>query len=87
MNDKEAWHKDSEEHKGLGFGHGWIQWKGTDVCMDVHCPCGAHGHIDARFAYKIQCAVCKRVFSVGQCVHLYELSGEGHDDDACIVAE
>ena len=20
--------------------HGWIQWKGTGVCMDVHCKCG-----------------------------------------------
>lgn len=35
--------------------HGWIQWKGTSVCMDVHCACGAHGHVDADFAYTLKC--------------------------------
>lgn len=20
--------------------HGWIQWKGTDVCVDIYCKCG-----------------------------------------------
>lgn len=20
--------------------HGWIQWKGTNVCLDYHCVCG-----------------------------------------------
>jgi len=31
--------------------HAWIQWKGTDVCMDVRCSCGNHGHVDADFAF------------------------------------
>lgn len=26
---------------------GFIQWKGTDVCMDVYCKCGYHSHIDS----------------------------------------
>jgi hypothetical protein len=33
--------------------HGWIQWKGTDVCMDIHCECGTLSHIDGEFAYII----------------------------------
>lgn len=25
--------------------NGWIQWKGTDVCMDVYCSCGYHSRV------------------------------------------
>lgn len=49
-----------------GAPHGWIQWKGTDVCMDFHCKCGAHGHVDADFAYYVKC---------GKCGQVYEMSG------------
>lgn len=46
--------------------HGWIQWKGTDVCMDFRCPCGAPTHVDASFVYFVRCSGCRKV---------YELSG------------
>lgn len=46
--------------------HGWIQWKGTDVCLDFKCTCGAHGHVDAEFAYIVKC---------GKCGQRFELSG------------
>jgi len=26
--------------------HVFIQWKGTNVCLDFHCECGAHGHFN-----------------------------------------
>lgn len=44
--------------------HAWIQWKGTDVCMDVHCSCGAHSHIDADFTYFVECPACGQVFAM-----------------------
>jgi len=56
-----------------GGASAYIQWKGTSVCMDVHCVCGAHGHIDDEFAYYYECSKCGRVFSVGSTVRLYEL--------------
>jgi hypothetical protein len=59
--------------------HGWIQWKGTDVCMDVHCECGAHGHIDDEFAYFYRCAQCGATYAVGQVVKLIKLEGEDLD--------
>lgn len=31
--------------------HAFIQWKGTDVCMDFHCECGVHMHFDGDFAF------------------------------------
>ena len=36
------------------------QWKGTDVCMDFYCECGAHCHFDGYFAYAVQCPHCER---------------------------
>lgn len=38
--------------------HAFIQWKGTNVCMDFHCECGAHCHFDGDFAYVVQCPHC-----------------------------
>ena len=37
----------------------FIQWKGTDLCMDFHCPeCGDHQHIDGMFVDTIRCDGC-----------------------------
>lgn len=38
--------------------HAFIQWKGTDVCMDFHCDCGSHNHFDGEFAYFVKCGSC-----------------------------
>ncbi len=73
-----------------GEGSGWIQWKGTDVCMDLHCRCGAHGHIDDMFAYFYRCLACGETFAVGQTVRLYPLSPEvttKHVDRAKVDSE
>ena len=50
--------------------HGRIQWKGTNVCMDVYCSCGYHGHIDDEFFYYYKCCKCNQVYSVGSNVKL-----------------
>jgi len=43
----------------------FIQWKGTDLCMDMYCPqCGTHNHYDGEFAYNIRCGHCKAVFEM-----------------------
>lgn len=40
-------------------GRTYIQWKGTDLCMDLFCPaCGGHSHYDAMFAYAVRCCHC-----------------------------
>jgi len=56
--------------------HGWIQWKGTDVCIDLHCKCGHHGHFDGYFLYYYECPECHTKYALGQCVKLIELSKE-----------
>lgn len=68
---------------------GFIQWKGTNVCMDVRCKCGHHGHVDSDFAYFYQCPSCKQVFGVGEYVKIVELPQELQQhllaDSTCIV--
>lgn len=53
--------------------HGWIQWKGTDVCVDIHCICGVHGHIDDDFVYSVICKGCGRKYAMGQNIKLIPL--------------
>ena len=42
--------------------HAFVQWKGTDICMDVRCDCGDSFHIDDFFAYFVKCKSCGRVY-------------------------
>lgn len=53
-----------------GFGydgdkpHAFIQWKGTDLCMDFSCECGAMCHFDGMFAYTVKCPHCGTVWEM-----------------------
>jgi hypothetical protein len=42
--------------------HVFLQWKGTDACLDFWCDCGFWGHFDGRFAYALRCPVCQKVW-------------------------
>lgn len=53
--------------------HGWIQWKGTEVCIDLYCVCGNHEHYDGDFFYFYECSNCRRKYAVGMSVRLHEL--------------
>lgn len=63
--------------------YGWIQWKGTDVCMDVHCKCGHLAHVDAGFFYFYKCPACGSHYAVGQNIKLIELT----DNEASYVGK
>lgn len=43
----------------------FIQWKGTDVCVDFICECGEHGHFDGGFMYYLQCPTCESIYTMG----------------------
>lgn len=68
----DAYKRDNPESESGG----WIQWKGTRVCIDLHCVCGFEGHQDAEFLYRIYCPNCGRQFLLGQNVKLIELTDE-----------
>jgi hypothetical protein len=66
----------SDREKKLPPPCGWVQWKGTNVCMDVHCVCGELTHVDADFLYHVRCCVCGRAYWVNGHVELVPLTPE-----------
>lgn len=55
--------------------HAFIQWKGTDVCMDCRCLCGQSFHVDGYFAYAVRCEHRGREYELS----VYVAMREGHD--------
>lgn len=62
-----------------GESSGLIQWKGTNVCIDLHCKCGHHGHVDAEFFFHYECAKCGQKYAVGHVIKLIPLTQEQVD--------
>lgn len=42
----------------------FIQWKGTNICMDFYCDCGTHNHYDGYFGHHVKCKGCKQVYKM-----------------------
>lgn len=42
----------------------FVQWKGTDVCLDFHCECGYDGHFDGLFCYGLRCGRCGKTWTM-----------------------
>jgi len=53
-----------------------VQWKGTNVCLDFHCSCGAQAHFDGYFCYAIQCAECGKIYAVHPEIKMIEMPKE-----------
>lgn len=68
--DKYAW--EAEVLRYDEPGSTFLQWKGTQVCMDLICLCGAKMHLDADFTYAVRCAACKKVLQLGTAVAVRE---------------
>ena len=66
--------------------HAWIQWKGTDVCMDVRCPCGTSWHVDAWFCYHIKCPGCGKVYECNPYIELRECQ-PGEDTEPTVEVD
>jgi len=58
---------------------GFIQYKGTDICMDLNCECGELSHIDGDFVYAIQCPYCDKKYDLNCFIKLEEFTGEHHE--------
>lgn len=41
-----------------GLAHTFLQWKGTNACLDFKCSCGRMAHFDGYFAYVLECGYC-----------------------------
>lgn len=62
--------------KILNRPYAFIQWKGTDACVDFHCECGAHHHIDDMFLYAIKCHICGTIWEMPH--HLFPRKVKSH---------
>lgn len=54
----------------------FIQWKGTDLCMDFYCACGAHCHFDGYFSHFVGCPHCGAAYELGTQVRARKLADE-----------
>ena len=61
--------------------HVFIQYKGTDICLDFHCSCGTDGHFDGDFAYALRCAGCGKTFAMPHSIELVEGFSNGSVKD------
>jgi len=60
--------------------HTFIQWKGTDLCMDLYCKCGGGAHIDGFFQYRVQCEDCGQCYELGTSVTLTPVADLNWED-------
>jgi hypothetical protein len=42
----------------------FLQWKGTNACMDFWCTCGADLHFDGYFAHELTCGHCGQTWEM-----------------------
>jgi hypothetical protein len=42
----------------------FIQWKGTDACLDLYCTCGEQFHFDGYFACELTCGYCGQTWEL-----------------------
>lgn len=70
----------------------FIQWKGTEVCMDFHCKCGAFCHFDGDSPYVVECPHCHTKWEMPYVVYPREVTPETYahppkmldpDEDHC----
>lgn len=58
--------------KGDSFA--WVQWKGTDVCIDLYCKCGVHEHYDGKCLHYYECWSCGAKYAIGLNIKLIPLT-------------
>lgn len=51
----------------------YIQWKGTDACLDVRCDCGHDTHMDGDYLYYVRCPKCGTTYMLPHTVPLYRV--------------
>jgi hypothetical protein len=42
----------------------FLQWKGTDACLDFYCTCGRQWHFDGYFANELTCGHCGQTWKL-----------------------
>lgn len=66
--------------------YGFIQWKGTNACIDFHCACGLHAHVDGDFVYSVKCSKCGQEYDVVPWIQLSP-TPQGEENENAILLE
>ena len=53
--------------------HTFIQWQGTNVCMDFSCKCGQSMHFDTDSLFFVQCCGCHTKYIMSSYVRAIEV--------------
>ena len=65
----------------------FIQWKGTDLCGDFGCECGATAHIDEMFVNNIKCGGCGAIYRLPHTVALLRDDSVDSDNECIHTTE
>jgi hypothetical protein len=84
-NRDDAWNKQYKFDRPCA----WVQWKGTDVCMDISCDCGESWHLDSIGAYYVKCSACGKIFFCNGHIQLIEIENteDFHECDSIELIE
>lgn len=61
-NDKRIFALLNKENPVIEGPRGCIQYKGTDLCINLHCECGHHAHLDGMGVHGWECSECGRKY-------------------------
>ena len=60
----------------------FVQWKGTDICMDWWCACGTGQHVDGYGVYAVRCVYCAREWALSPRLRLVpNVAGQSLEPD------
>lgn len=62
--------------------HGTIQWKGSDIYMDIHCDCGHTSNIKGDGIFFVKCPSCKTIYELNGFIQLIkrtDITEKNHD--------
>lgn len=67
----------------------YLQWKGTDACIDIAClNCGNDGHFDRDFLYEWTCGRCGQLHEMSSFVRYRAIGpGEGRMTDPAVLED
>lgn len=61
-------------------GNVFLQYKGTDICVDLYCTCGDQFHYDGYFATWLRCPHCRKVWELPHLLLCTDVTGVVDED-------
>ena len=59
--------------------HVFLQFKNTDICIDIYCTCGEQCHYDGYFARFVKCAYCGQMWIIPHLIPITVMTSDHPD--------